>query len=87
LPPSSTHPLTSIVIKETLKPDIDASKTTTNNRGPGVWLIERRPKATIIEIRKVEDTGYGGILSQEWLAWRHTKDPLEAAKSRLMDQL
>ncbi|KAL8734484.1 MAG: hypothetical protein Q9166_001383 [cf. Caloplaca sp. 2 TL-2023] len=36
----------------------------------GVWRIRKREKASVIEVFKHEETGYGNILSQEFVKWR-----------------
>ena len=36
----------------------------------GVWRISRRPQSPTIEVFKVEDTGHGDILSDEFKNWR-----------------
>ena len=36
----------------------------------GVWRIRRSPQAPMIELFKVEDTGHGRILSDEFKNWR-----------------
>lgn len=36
----------------------------------GVWRISRRPQSPIIEVYKVEETGHGEILSDEFKNWR-----------------
>lgn len=38
--------------------------------GDGVWRIRRREKSTIIEVFKVEETGHGGIISDDFINWR-----------------
>lgn len=51
----------------------------------GVWRIKRNPKSPTIEIFKVEETGHGSIVTDEFINWRirlsliqaqsvHTKD-------------
>ena len=51
----------------------------------GVWRIRRNPKSPTIEIFKVEETGHGSIVTDEFINWRirlsliqaqpvHTKD-------------
>ncbi|KAI2044845.1 decapping endonuclease targeting mRNA [Ophidiomyces ophidiicola] len=39
----------------------------------GVWRIRKREKAPVIEVFKLEDTGYGGILSDAFMNWRSQK--------------
>lgn len=36
----------------------------------GVWRIRRRPQDPNIEVFKVEETGHGEILSDEFKNWR-----------------
>jgi RAT1-interacting protein len=36
----------------------------------GVWRIRRQERSPIIEIFRMEETGYGDILSDEFLDWR-----------------
>lgn len=36
----------------------------------GVWRIRRRERSSVIEVFKTEDSGYGDILSQKFVAWR-----------------
>lgn len=36
----------------------------------GVWRIRRRPQSPMIEVFKVEETGHGDILSDEFKNWR-----------------
>lgn len=36
----------------------------------GVWRIQRRPQSPTIEVFKVDDTGHGEILSDEFKDWR-----------------
>jgi RAT1-interacting protein len=38
--------------------------------GDGVWRIRRKERAPIIEVFKVEETGHGDILSNEFINWR-----------------
>ncbi|KAL8700190.1 MAG: hypothetical protein Q9201_005586 [Fulgogasparrea decipioides] len=44
-------------------------KNTIANDG-GVWRIRKREKAPAIEVFKVEDSGYGDILSRKFVDWR-----------------
>lgn len=49
--------------------------------GDGVWHIRRGPKAgRTIEVTKVESTGTGNILSEEFLRWRGELQAREVAK-------
>ncbi|KHO01533.1 Protein RAI1 [Metarhizium album ARSEF 1941] len=43
-------------------------QTTINDEG--VWRIRRRPASPTIEVFKVEETGHGSILSEEFKNWR-----------------
>ena len=36
----------------------------------GVWRIRRQERSPVIEIFRMEETGYGDILSDEFLDWR-----------------
>lgn len=38
--------------------------------GDGVWRIRRKERAPVIEVFKLEDTGHGDILSDEFVNWR-----------------
>lgn len=38
----------------------------------GVWRIRRRERTPVIEVFKHEETGYGDILSPEFVTWRMT---------------
>ncbi|KEY69881.1 hypothetical protein S7711_06437 [Stachybotrys chartarum IBT 7711] len=42
--------------------------TTINDEG--VWRISRQPRSPTIEVYKVEETGHGDIISQEFKDWR-----------------
>jgi RAT1-interacting protein len=49
--------------------------------GDGVWSIRRGPKgARTIEVVKVEPTGTGNILSEEFIEWRKELQAKEVAK-------
>lgn len=54
----------------------------------GVWRIRRRERSQVIEVFKNEETGYGDILSPEFVEWRNDRDAdeanVEAAKARLI---
>ncbi|KAL9129859.1 MAG: hypothetical protein Q9217_001814 [Psora testacea] len=41
--------------------------------GEGVWRIRRRERSPVIEVFKLEETGYGTILSREFVEWRTKK--------------
>lgn len=50
-------------------------------KGDGVWHIRRGPKGgRTIEVRKIEPTGTGQILSEEFLRWRQELQAKEVAK-------
>lgn len=36
----------------------------------GVWRIRRRANDSVIEVLKIEETGHGDILSDEFKDWR-----------------
>lgn len=36
----------------------------------GVWQIRKAEKSPVIEVFKTEESGHGGILTPEFLAWR-----------------
>jgi RAT1-interacting protein len=36
----------------------------------GVWRIRRKERSPTIEVFKVEETGHGDILSDEFINWR-----------------
>jgi RAT1-interacting protein len=38
--------------------------------GDGVWRIRRRERTSTIEVFKIEETGHGDILSDEFINWR-----------------
>ena len=38
--------------------------------GDGVWRLRRVPRATVIEVSKIEESGHGNILSEDFLASR-----------------
>ena len=55
----------------------------------GVWRIRRRERSPVIEVFKLEETGYGDILSQGFVNWRTKTDEekaneVQAAKARLL---
>ncbi|CAH0024279.1 unnamed protein product [Clonostachys rhizophaga] len=43
---------------------------TQNINDEGVWRISRKPQSPIIEVYRVQDTGHGDILSEEFKNWR-----------------
>lgn len=57
----------------------------------GVWRIRRRERSPVIEVFKNEESGYGDILSPEFVEWRNGRDAneadIEAAKARLIDSI
>lgn len=36
----------------------------------GVWRIRRKERSSAIEVSRIEETGHGDILSDEFLNWR-----------------
>jgi RAT1-interacting protein len=38
--------------------------------GDGVWRIRRQERSSVIELFRVEETGHGDILSDEFINWR-----------------
>ena len=49
----------------------------------GVWRIQKREKAPRLELFKLEETGTGDILSENFVRWRTTGLPrMMAAKSQ-----
>ena len=38
--------------------------------GDGIWRIRRKERSSVIEAFKVEETGHGDILSDEFVNWR-----------------
>jgi RAT1-interacting protein len=38
--------------------------------GDGVWRIRRKERSATIEVFKLEETGHGDILSDEFINWR-----------------
>jgi RAT1-interacting protein len=38
--------------------------------GDGIWRIRRKERSSTIEVVKVEETGHGDILSDEFINWR-----------------
>ena len=54
----------------------------------GVWRIRKKERSPVIEVFKVEETGYGDILSSEFVEWRNDRDAneaqVEAAKAKLI---
>lgn len=55
----------------------------------GVWRIRRRERSPVIEVIKNEASGYGDILSPEFVEWRHGREANEAdvaaTKARLIE--
>ncbi|MCJ1375485.1 decapping endonuclease targeting mRNA [Loxospora ochrophaea] len=49
----------------------------------GVYRIRRKRAAYTIDVFKLEETGSGDILSQDFLAWRNNRNPSSAASSAL----
>jgi RAT1-interacting protein len=38
--------------------------------GDGIWRVRRKERAAIIEVFKIEETGHGEILSDDFINWR-----------------
>lgn len=38
--------------------------------GDGVWRIRRKERSSVIEVVRIEETGHGDILSDEFINWR-----------------
>ncbi|MCJ1307932.1 decapping endonuclease targeting mRNA [Agyrium rufum] len=38
--------------------------------GDGVWRLRRRDRSPVIEVFKIEESGYSNILSEEFIQWR-----------------
>jgi len=58
--------------------------------GEGVWRIRKREKIPMLQVFKVEETGYGDILSQSFVDWRLNQLPpveLESAKQAALSTL
>ena len=36
----------------------------------GVWRIRRKEKSPVIEVFRIEESGHGDVLSNEFLSWR-----------------
>ena len=57
----------------------------------GVWRIRRRERSQVIEVFKKEESGYGDILSREFVEWRNGRDmseaDVEAAKNGLIGSI
>ena len=57
----------------------------------GVWRIRRKERSPVIEVYKSEKSGYGDILSPEFVGWRNGHEAneagVEAAKARLIDPI
>ena len=49
----------------------------------GVWRIRKPAKVPLLEVFKVEETGFGDILSQRFVEWRTTElPPIELERAR-----
>ena len=49
----------------------------------GVWRIRKPAKVPLLEVFKVEETGFGDILSQRFVKWRTTElPPIELERAR-----
>lgn len=44
----------------------------------GVWRIRRAERSPVIEVFKNEESGYGDILSRDFVEWRYGRDAKEA---------
>lgn len=53
----------------------------------GVWKIRRVDRSPVIEVFKVEESGYGDILSREFVEWRICGDALKAAREGALERL
>lgn len=53
----------------------------------GVWRIRQAAGSPHVEVFKVEDSGTGGIISNEWKTWRETRDLIKTASEQQSDQL
>lgn len=38
--------------------------------GDGVWRIQRKERSPTIEVFRIEETGHGEILTDEFINWR-----------------
>jgi RAT1-interacting protein len=36
----------------------------------GVWRIQRKERSSTIEVFRIEETGHGDVLSDEFINWR-----------------
>lgn len=52
-----------------------------------VWKVRRKERSDVVEVFQVEESGYGDILSREFVAWRRTGDPLAAAREGALERL
>ena len=57
-----------------------------------MWCIRRRERSLVIEVFKIEESGYGDILSREFVDWRNKankeKQPdVDVAGTRLLGEL
>jgi hypothetical protein len=41
----------------------------------GVWRIRKREKVPMLEVYKLEESGYGDILSENFVRWRTSELP------------
>jgi RAT1-interacting protein len=60
--------------------------------GDGVWRIRRKERTSTIEVFKVEETGHGDILSDEFINWRiklalNRKQPEPSGGSELLTSM
>ena len=42
-------------------------------KGEGVWRIRREERSARIEVFKVEESGHGNVLTDEFVKWRSTR--------------
>lgn len=40
----------------------------------GIWRIRKREKVPVVEVFKVEESGYGDILLKDFVEWRSPED-------------
>lgn len=53
----------------------------------GTYKIRRWQRSNVVEVFKVEEAGFGDILSREFVAWRRTGDEVAAAKEGALERL
>lgn len=52
----------------------------------GVWRIRRLPKAREIEVWRVEETGHGEILTEEFMNWRIKLEMRQQAEKQAQNE-